>query len=128
MDYVENFINSVDFETDESKNLAFILFESEEDCKDFYISFFGRNRYIIDDLLDYREKKISNMKVTIDKLNYMYHNGVKHKVLEKVFLQPFSADDASLIDLAIKSGRLSLDTILYRFKNNVNENVLKNVL
>ena len=126
--FVENFIDSIDFKSAESKRLAKVLLKSEEECNYFYIGFLGRNRYIIDDLLDYREKKLSKSNITLDKFIAMCDNSVSREAFEQTFLQPINSTDAELIEDAISKGKTSLKGIYNRFQSNVNENVLKNVL
>jgi hypothetical protein len=125
--YALNFIESLDLSC-ECRELANILLKNEEDCKSFYIEFLGRNRYVIDDLLDYREDRLEMSDITIDKFLDLCDNIVKQDIFENVFLQSISVDDIGIIEQAIKEGKTSLSAIYNRFQNNINENILKNVL
>jgi hypothetical protein len=127
LSYTVNFIDSLNLSC-ECKALADVLFKTEEECKAFYIGFLGRNRYVIDDLLDYRENRLAMSDMSLDKFLALCDNRVKQDIFEQVFLQPISMGDAIIIDKAIEQGVTSLSAIYNRFENNVNENILKNVL
>lgn len=126
-DYTSNFIQSLQF-NDANRKLAFVLLKSEEDCREFYIDFFGRNVYAIDDLLDYREHKLSISDMSLDKFMHMCNNiGIK-RAFEETFLYFFSPHSIKLVELRANEGRVSLEDIYNSFVRNPNENVLKNVL
>lgn len=110
------------------RELFDVLFKSVEDCNDFYIGYFGRNRHMIDDLLDYREYKLSIAKITLDKFITLCDNKVNREIFELTFLQKFYDEDISLIEKAISQGKISLHDIFNGFKNNPNKNILKYVL
>lgn len=125
--YVNNFIQSLKLKG-KPKDLAGVLLTCKEDCHDFYIGYLGRNRHVIDDLLDYRESKLSIEDMSFDKFVDMCDNKVNKKVFENTFLQDISLSEVALIESMISSGRTSLKKIYDGFISNPNENILKNVL
>ena len=125
--YIKNFIESL-FVPNEWRELASVLFITEQDCNDFYIGFLGRNTYIIDDLLDFRENKLAMTDISLDNFLEMCDNMSTQKAFETTFLQPFTYDEIELISTAISDGKTSLEDIYNRFQKNVNENILKYVL
>ncbi len=121
---IGNFIESLNL----PESIARVLLETEEDCKSFYADFFNRNRYIVDDLLDYREHKISKSKMTVDLfVKECYNIGMKQS-FESTFYQSFTDRDISLVQEAILDNRTSLIQLFQDFKKNPNKNILKNVL
>lgn len=114
--------------SDEEIDLANVLLKSVEDCKDFYIGFFRRNRYVIDDLLDYREARLQLLETSLDRFILLCDGKVNRHIFEQVFLQSFSTDDIFLIEEAINKGKASLESIFISFQNEPNKNILKNVL
>jgi hypothetical protein len=121
---VEVFIQSLNL----PKNVALVLFKSDLDCKEFFESFYGRNRYVVDDLLDYREFKIENSDMTLEKFTELCYISNTRDVFESTFYQSFSLDDMLLIEKAITSGKTSLETIYLGFEKNPNKNIMKYVL
>lgn len=72
------------------KRLAEILLKTEKDASTFFQQYLGRNPYLINDLLDFREQKITYWAITFDRLQEMaYNNNDLNVVFENVFLQPF---------------------------------------
>lgn len=128
IDYINHFIESVGIKAEKEKSLARILLKSAEDCQDFYIGFFGRNKYVIDDMLDYREVRIKISGLTLDTFLWFCDYKVDKALFEKVFLQSFTDEDISIIKNAVETGKITLDEIYNNFKKNPNENILKNVL
>lgn len=121
---VEDFIKSLGL----PKALAEGVLHNYEECKKFYISNYGRNKYAVDDLLDFREEQIEKSEITLDIFCGMcYHNGVKDSFL-KTFYQPITSFEAQLIDDAIENGSVSLEEIYEGFKKNPNKNILRYVL
>src|SRR5690606_4218091 len=99
-----------------------------DDCDSFYIGYYGRNNYIIDDLLDYREYRVSIADMSFDKFIDMCDNKGIKEAFESTFLYHLSNESASFIEAIIKTGKTSLEEIYSLFVRNPNENVLKNVL
>jgi hypothetical protein len=124
---VESFITSLEL-NGENNRVASVLFETVDCCKDFYIGFLGRNRYVIDDLLDYREEKLKNSQITIDTFIEGCYNSNMRKTFEECFLQPFDLMEIAIIDNAIAKGRTSLEVIYSEFEKNPNQNIFQNVL
>lgn len=83
---------------------------------------------MIDDMLDYREHKLSIADVTVDKFIKLCDNKVNREIFELTFLQKFDSDSVSLIDKAISKGKTSLIDIFNNFQKNPNKNILKYVL
>ncbi|AYP68368.1 hypothetical protein PQE75_gp111 [Bacillus phage vB_BcoS-136] len=123
MEYVRSFINSLNL-----PEIANILFFKEECCNDFYIGYFGKNTYVIDDLLDYRESKLETMKISLDEFVELCYNKGERYAFERTFLQVFSESDIELIEKAIAKGKVTLRFLFEDFQKNVNKNILKNVL
>jgi hypothetical protein len=124
---VESFISSLKL-NEENARVAGVLFETVDCCKAFYIGFLGRNRYVIDDLLDYREEKLKNSQFTIDTFIESCHNSNMRETFEKCFLQPFDLIEIAFIDNAIAEGKTSLEAIYSEFEKNPNKNIFQNVL
>lgn len=128
IDEIGNFVDSIGVSSDKERELAQVLFKTVECCNDFYIGFLGRNRHMIDDMLDYREHKLSIADVTVDKFIKLCDNKVNREIFELTFLQKFDSDSVSLIDKAISKGKTSLIDIFNNFQKNPNKNILKYVL
>lgn len=126
--YIEDFINSINFESSKSRDLAQILLKSENDCNNFYIGFLGRNKHKIDDLLDYREAKLSDLNITFDLFFEMCYNEGIGKSFEKTFLQSFSSSDIEILSKSIAEKKVSLESLYTEFQKNTNINILKYVL
>ena len=104
-----------------------VLFKTVGDCQSFYIGFYGKNKHIIDDLLDYREHLLFESKITVNMFLDMCITNMK-EALESTFLQSFTTEDVGLINHAILVGKTDLEEMYLRFQKNSNENILKNVL
>lgn len=127
LNYVKNFIDSLQL-SEECEGLAKVLFSNEEQCKSFYLGFLGRNRYIIDDLLDYREKRLAISDMTLDKFLNLCNSVASKDIFEAVFLQHFTKSDIGVINNALINNSITLSFLYNRFQENVNENIMKNVL
>lgn len=110
------------------ERLPSILIHNEEDCEEFYISFIGRNKHLIDDLLDFREFKLKNSNSTIDDLYELCYNTNIKEAFEATFLQEITEEDETLIMNAINTGKITLEDFYSNFQKNINENILKTVL
>lgn len=122
--YVENFINSLEL----PKKIAKGVLRTDEDCKEFYISHYGRSKYLIDDLLNYREKKIAESTMDMDIFIKMFHEkGIKAS-FEHTFYQSFEDFEIDIIVNVLRSGDASLESIYNGFKESPNKNILHNVL
>lgn len=124
----DTILEAFKFKDGEELRLAKVLLKTVENCRDFYIGFFGRNRLLIDDLLDYREKRLSLEEMSLYKFLWLCDGEINRDVFEQVFLQPFDVDDIFLIEEAVIEGRTTLEEIYNSFQKNPNENILKNVL
>lgn len=121
---VGNFIESLEL----PKSIAEPLLKTVEDCQQFYSDFYNRNRHVADDLLDYREYKITKSEITLDIfLNQCYTLGMQ-QAFELTFLQSFSLKDIKIVNDAIADRKVTLASLYGNFKKNPNKNVLKNVL
>lgn len=108
----------------------YVLFEDDSDYHLFLKDFYLKNKYLLDDLLDFREYKINKSKITFDSFKEMCYNsmvGVR-KAFEKTFLQSFTDSEIEIISEAIVSGRVSLKQLFSDFQKNPEKNILKNVL
>lgn len=121
---VESFIESLTL----PKSVASGALRTVEDCHEFYIGFYGRNKYAIDDLLDYREYKIEQSDITLEKFLKMCENGDMIKAFTVTFFQEFSIHDMTFINKAINEGKTSLEKLYKDFKSNPNKNIMKNAL
>lgn len=120
---IENFIEALSL----PESIAKGVLRTEEDCKAFYIDFYGRNRYVADDLLDYREKKIRDSDITL--INFIKKCDTNLvEAFESTFYQSFTDRDMKLVTDAIANGKTTLQALFLDFKKNPNRNVLKNVL
>lgn len=120
---VQNFINKLGL-----PYLANILFKTIGECQSFYRDYYKKNVNVIDDLLDYREYKLSTSNITLEKYLKMCHESGVKIAFENTFLQPISPQESILIEEAITSGKVTLEYIYNSFQNNVNKNILKYVL
>lgn len=125
--YSQSFIESLCLSV-ECYNIAHVLLKTREQCREFYIGFLGRNKNKLDDLLDYREHRLSLSDNSVNKFLERSDNKVKQDVFEDVFLQRFTLEEIMLIEEAISEKRTSLEAMYNCFELNVNENILKNVL
>ena len=122
---VESFIESLTL----PKSIASGVLRTFDDCQEFYIGFYGRNKYAIDDLLDYREYKAEQSDITLEKFLKMCDKGDMIKAFTVTFFQNFTIYDMALINKAINEGRTSLEKLYTDFQcNNHNESIIKNVL
>lgn len=121
---VENFIQSLGL----PEVIAKGVLRSVEDCQNFYIGFYGRNRYVTDDLLDYRENKIASSNISLHVYLGMCEEIGLLNAFEETFLQSFTEDDIQLVTNAVVEGKITLEEIYLDFKKNPNKNILKNVL
>jgi hypothetical protein len=128
IDYIINFVDSIGVSSDKERELAEVLFKSIKCCEKFYIGFLSRNSHMIDDLLDYREYKLSIANITVDKFITLCDNKVNREIFETTFLQKIDSNDVVLIEKAILQGKASLHTIFNNFQKNPNKNILKYVL
>jgi hypothetical protein len=124
LDKVENFIKSLALPERIAKGVLF----TAECCNSFYEGFYGRNNYVIDDLLDYREEKLSKSKITLVKFLDMCYNEGNREAFRLTFYQYFTSSEIEVVDRAIESGKTSLQSVYTDFEKNPNKNVLKNVL
>lgn len=121
---IENFIESLNLPRD----MANVLFETVECCQLFFEDFYMRNKYVVDDLLDFREHKIKTSNKTLDLfLKECYTKGMR-EAFQSTFYQSFTYDCVERVDRAINDGKTSLEQLFADFKKYPNKNVLKNVI
>jgi hypothetical protein len=121
---VEHFIQSLKLPIE----VASVLLESEKDCHQFFEGFYMRNKYVIDDLLDYREYKIEKSQKTLDLFVEECYNSNMRQAFQSTFYQSFSEGDMNMIGQAILAGKTSLAQLFIGFQKNPNKNILKNIL
>lgn len=126
-DFIHNFVESLGFKGG-CKKLAMVLLKTKEDCEYFYKYYYGKNLSAINDLLDYREYKVSISDMSFDKFINMCDNKVSREVFEHAFLQSFNQSEINLIKISIEDGVTSLGKIYEGFEANPNENILRNLL
>lgn len=123
-DKVDNFIESLNL----PKNVATVLLESEKDCHDFFEGYYNRNKYVMDDLLDYREAKIRNANKTLDEFRHECYTKGMRQAFQLTFYQSFSDSDIELIAEANLKGVITLEGLFNGFKKNPSKNIMRNVL
>jgi hypothetical protein len=121
---LKDFIKSLSLPHD----VANVLLVTDVDCERFYKGFYGRNRYIVDDLLDFRDEKLSNSHITITSFLKMCNNGNVREAFESTFLQSFNQDDIRILREKVASGNISYRTIYDKFQLNTNLNIWRIVL
>lgn len=121
---LKDFIKSLSLPHD----VADVLLLTVADCERFYKEFYGRNRYIVDDLLDFREEKLRNSHITVTSFLRMCNNGDVQEAFESTFLQTFNQDDVSVLRKKVASGSISYRTIYDKFQLNTNLNIWRIVL
>ena len=104
------------------------LFVSDHDVIIFVKKFYLRNRFLIDDVLDFREHKIINQEVTFDKFSSMYYNEGAKQAFEQVFYFKIEDEDAKMFELYIRNDKNKLLTIFNHLQENVNLNPIKLLL
>jgi hypothetical protein len=120
---IDNFIESLNLPKD-----CCVLFETVEDCQEFFESFYMRNRYVADDLEDFRDNKIEKSEITLDLfLKKCYTINMK-QAFESTFYQSFTIAKIKLIEEAIATGKTTLEQLFVDFKKNPHKNILKNIL
>lgn len=121
---INEFINKLGLPMEMSR----VLFETFKDCELFFKSFYIRNQYVFDDLLDFREYKIKESEITLDLfVDECYNKGMKES-FESTFFQPFDNSDLVLVEKAIIELRTSIPQLFLDFQKNPNRNILKSVL
>lgn len=105
--------------------LAYVVLNTVDECQMFFREYYKRNRYAIDDLLEYRVHKIKALNISLEKfLEMCDNNGIKN-AFEATFLQPISQQQAEWIEKAIRNGEVTLEYVYNSFQENYNKNVLK---
>lgn len=121
---VDTFIESLSL----PHNVARGVLQKEEDCKEFELFFYGKNRNAIDDLLDYKEHKVESATTTSESfVELCYEKGLK-EAFEATFFQSFTSMDMTVVAGAIANSRISLSEIYEKFQNNPNKNIMRYVL
>lgn len=124
MNTVEDFIKSLSL----PHNVARGVLSTEEDCQCFKEKYYGKNRNVIDDLLDYREDKIEASDMTVDVfMENCYTKGLK-VAFHETFLQLFMSSEITLVETAIMNGKTSLVQLFANFQKNPNKNIMRYVL
>lgn len=119
-----NFIQSLSLQ----QYIASVLFENWNDCTLFLTLFHNKNRQPLDDLLDFREHKITNANKSLTEFVEDYNsNGLKVS-FERTFYQYLDSGSVSLLEDAIASGKVSVEYLFNKFKENHNRNIMKYVL
>lgn len=120
---VEGFIKSLDLPQEST-----VLFQTIGDCHSFYITNYGRNACVMDDILDYRENKLESSHITVEMFVEMCSTDGIQTAFQNTFLQVIYNNDVDVIELALSSGATTLESIYSQFKMNPNKNILNYVL
>lgn len=121
---VSDFIKAFNLPVD----IASVLFENYEDCNLFFTKFYIKNKFAIDDLLDFREYKIDNNYKTLPTfLNECSTKGLK-QTFEKTFFQSFTLEDINIISQALLDDKTTLEQIYNNFQKNPDKNIMRYVL
>jgi hypothetical protein len=120
---VDNFIESLDL-----PEIANGLLRTSNDCEEFYIGFYGTNRYVMDDLLDFKEFVVEKRKISVDEFVEMCYTSSMKDVFESVFLQEFTLVDIILVNEAIADGRTTLEDLYNGFLKKPTKKIMINVL
>lgn len=111
-----------------ANGLSEILLKEQRDFHIFFIEFYGKNKYLVDDLFDFREYKISKNNITLkDFLFKCYAYGWRETFVE-TFIQKFSDEDIQFIVTSIHEGKTTLEKIFFGFQSNINLNIMRYVL
>lgn len=124
VDFVSNFIEEHALPMGVAKGVL----HTEQDCENFYIGFYGRNQYVVDDLLDYRENRIENSNIDIDTFLDMCYNKGMEEAFAKTFFQHFVAVEIEKVSDAITKGKITLEQLFVDFQKNPNKNIMKNII
>ncbi|MFQ3543521.1 hypothetical protein Q7A53_05495 [Halobacillus rhizosphaerae] len=120
---VDNFIKSLDL----PKSLAQVLLKTEKECDSFYIGFYGRNHYVLDDLLDYRDHRIEHSSTTLVDFLHLCNENIL-SAFESTFFQKFTAQDIAFISGAIDKGNVTLENLYSKFHSKPSKNIMQYVL
>ncbi|QOV08373.1 hypothetical protein Kirov_174 [Bacillus phage Kirov] len=120
---IEGFIKSLDLPQEST-----VLFQTIGDCHSFYITNYGRNACVADDILDYRETKLEESDITLELFVDMCSTKGIKTAFQNTFLQVFDEEDVGVINWSLLSGRATLESIYSQFKMNPNKNILSYVL
>lgn len=105
--------------------LAYAVLKTFDECQEFFRYYYMRNRYAIDDLMEYRIHKIKALNISLEEFLDMCNNeGIKY-AFETTFLQPISSQQAKRFEEEIRKGTITLEYIYNSFQENYNKNILK---
>lgn len=120
--YTKNFIASLQL-----PELSSILLRTKQCCDLFFTDYYGKNFYIIDDLLNYREFKLKSEKISLDDFIKMcYNKGIK-EAFENSFFQLISSKDAEFINSLLLKKKISLKELYDVFENDINKNIIQHI-
>lgn len=121
---VQTFIDSLSL----PMSIAGGLLTTSADCDLFYKGYYGRNSFVVDDLLDYREYKIKNSFVTLEIFVNLCNSGHQLLAFESLFLQKFSPEEMVMINREFVNGKFSYQSLFLDFHKNTNLNVWRIIL
>ena len=119
---VERFIDVLGLPKDE----AMVLLKTDSDCQLFFDKFYQSNKYLVDDLLDFREHKIENSKKTVDEFVKECYTNIG-RAFENTFYQSFTNDNMLIIRRALVRNEISLRKIFMDFQKSPNTNIMRNI-
>lgn len=108
--------------------LGRILIKSKEDFEVFVNNFYQKNRFVTDDLLDFREFILNNRELSCHDFITLCDNTGIFNGFTEMFLQYFTHNDIVFIIKALKNRRTTMQEIYFNFTNNKNENVLRFIM
>ncbi|MGV4321164.1 hypothetical protein [Bacillus mojavensis] len=121
---VDNFVNSLKL----PRAVSHAVLETTEDCRSFYSGFYGRNESALEDLLDYREKKLADSNVNINMFVQMCLDNDVEYALKKAFFTAITPNESIFITEAVRNGKVSLEEIYMFLKDDPNNNILRIML
>ena len=107
---------------------AYSVILTVEDYNEFIDDFYGKNTLVADDLFDYREYKINSMNISFIEFVAWCMSEGNVEGYKHVFRQNFNEFHIELIHDAIKSGRITLEDIFDKFKENPSINIMKYII
>ncbi|SDX94062.1 hypothetical protein [Thermoactinomyces sp. DSM 45892] len=109
-------------------SIALLLLKTSGEREYFYRNYYGTNMHAIEDLMDYREYRISSSSITLEEFLKLCNNKGISIAFEATFLLQFEVTDISLIKQSLNNGKITLECIFENFKKNKNFSILKYIL
>lgn len=121
LDEVSKFILSLKLPNDLAKSIL----KSKRDCELFSERFYKSTRRVTTDLLDFRLYKIEASGITMEIfLTACLTDGVSCSLFEQVFMEEFIEEDIVRINEALLAGKVTLESLFTKFKENPDKRIL----